>query len=72
VHALFDAVAPDEPVFRDVLARFHAGEPSAVGGVAVWLRRERIEGHVGDPETALDQGPLASHGRELLASLTED
>jgi len=24
---LFDAVAPDEPVFRDVLARFYAGEP---------------------------------------------
>jgi len=24
---LYDAVAPDEPVFRDVLARFYAGEP---------------------------------------------
>jgi len=24
---LFDAVAPDEPVFREVLARFYGGEP---------------------------------------------
>jgi uncharacterized protein (DUF1810 family) len=27
---LFDAVAPDEPAFREVLQRFYAGEPDAL------------------------------------------
>ncbi len=26
---LFDAVATDEPAFRDVMARFYAGEPDS-------------------------------------------